>query len=434
MAIDGLLAVGGILSGSLGISGLILLKRQTQEIIWNKMIAGQLICWIFVCKGISNSVRSLGFEGEFSRFVLLAPHFSDLVFSGCIVMLALVFPVPLLRDKSKLKIGCLGLVAYVIIQTICAVTFGLDNAFASLGESYIIPGFIWTVTYVKFRFMKNHQNDEQVQQVADLCIFLIMLVVGHLFFRWVGMYTGAPYFYFMDLYPEASFFADYLWNMGLASAAIFGTILLIGEVYSATQGRIRFASYFVFTYMIIGMVTHIILSGTGASEWGGGTGGGVGYTFLQETWSVITASLHFTMMRPILGMFILFRFGIIRISEENQQIGRTMAIVLIVVATSALLEIVQSLMPITEMLSAGILGIAIAFGIGWEERSFESLVANPKRFPLRAKGNYFPEIEIKKDMSTTINKVIGGFLIFIVILSLILDFADFEVTRKILEG
>ena len=111
-----------------------------------------------------------------------------------------------------------------------------------------------------------------------------------------------------------------------------------------------------------------------------------------------------------------------------------MAIVLIVVATSALLEIVQSLMPITEMLSAGILGIAIAFGIGWEEKSFESLVANPKRFPLRAKGNYFPEIEIKKDMSITVNKIIGGFLIFIVILSLILDFADFEVTRKLLEG
>ena len=63
MAVDGLLAVGGILSLALGISGLILLKRQTQEIIWNKMIAGQLISWIFVCKGIANSVRSLGFDG-----------------------------------------------------------------------------------------------------------------------------------------------------------------------------------------------------------------------------------------------------------------------------------------------------------------------------------------------------------------------------------
>lgn len=431
MAVDGLLAVGGILSLALGISGLILLKRQTQEIIWNKMIAGQLISWIFVCKGISNSVRSLGFDGEFYRFMLLAPHFSDLVFSGSIVMISLVFPIPLLRDKSKLKIGSIIVISYVIIQTMSAVIFGLDNPLASVGESYIIPGFIWTVTYVKFRFMKDLQNDEQIQQVADLCILLIMLVVGHLFFRWVGMYTGAHYFYFMDLYTSNNFLADYLWNMGLASAAIFGVILLFGEIYAATQGRVRFASYFVFVYMTIGMITHVILSGTGSSNWGGGTGGGAGYSLLQETWSVITASLHFTMMRPILGMFILFRYGIIRISEENQQIGRTMAIVLIVVATSALLEIIQSLMPITEMLSAGILGIAIAFGIGWEERSFEKLIANPKRFPLRTKGTYFPELEVKRDFSITMNKFIGVFLVFTVVLSFILTIAEFDVTGKI---
>ena len=431
MAVDGLLAVGGILSLALGISGLILLKRQTQEIIWNKMIAGQLISWIFVCKGIANSVRSLGFDGEFYRFMLLAPHFSDLVFSGSIVMISLVFPIPLLRDKSKLKIGGIIVISYVIIQTMSAVIFGLDNPLASVGESYIIPGFIWTVTYVKFRFMKDLQNDEQIQQVADLCILLIMLVVGHLFFRWVGMYTGAHYFYFMDLYTSNNFLADYLWNMGLASAAIFGVILLFGEIYAATQGRVRFASYFVFVYMTIGMVTHVILSGTGSSNWGGGTGGGAGYSLLQETWSVITASLHFTMMRPILGMFILFRYGIIRISEENQQIGRTMAIVLIVVATSALLEIIQSLMPITEMLSAGILGIAIAFGIGWEERSFEKLIANPKRFPLRTKGTYFPELEVKRDFSITMNKFIGVFLVFTVVLSFILTIAEFDVTGKI---
>lgn len=431
MAVDGLLAVGGILSLALGISGLILLKRQTQEIIWNKMIAGQLISWIFVCKGIANSVRSLGFDGEYYRFMLLAPHFSDLVFSGSIVMISLVFPIPLLRDKSKLKTGSIIVISYVIIQTMSAVIFGLDNPLASVGESYIIPGFIWTVTYVKFRFMKDLQNDEQIQQVADLCILLIMLVVGHLFFRWVGMYTGAHYFYFMDLYTSNNFLADYLWNMGLASAAIFGVILLFGEIYAATQGRVRFASYFVFVYMTIGMITHVILSGTGSSNWGGGTGGGAGYSLLQETWSVITASLHFTMMRPILGMFILFRYGIIRISEENQQIGRTMAIVLIVVATSALLEIIQSLMPITEMLSAGILGIAIAFGIGWEERSFEKLIANPKRFPLRTKGTYFPELEVKKDFSITMNKFIGVFLVFTVVLSFILTIAEFDVTGKI---
>ena len=132
---------------------------------------------------------------------------------------------------------------------------------------------------------------------------------------------------------------------------------------------------------------------------GGGTLTGTeleGLSSWQRIWTEITATLHFTMMRPILGLYILFRYGLIRISEDNEQVGKTTAIVLIVVATSALLEIVQSLIPLTEMLSAGILGIAIAFGIGWEERSFQSLISNPLRFPIRTRGTYFPEIEFDK--------------------------------------
>ena len=130
------------------------------------------------------------------------------------------------------------------------------------------------------------------------------------------------------------------------------------------------------------------------------------------------------MMRPILGLFILFRFGLVRISEDNQQIGKTMSIVLIVVATSALLEIVQSLMPLTEMLSAGILGVAIAFGIGWEERSFQSLISNPLRFPLRTKGGYFPEIKFEKGEYNRLDRFMAVIIAFSIVLALILELSS----------
>ena len=52
MAVDGLLAVGGILSLALGISGILLIRTQKQEVIWNKHYAAQLLCWSFVCKGL----------------------------------------------------------------------------------------------------------------------------------------------------------------------------------------------------------------------------------------------------------------------------------------------------------------------------------------------------------------------------------------------
>ncbi len=103
MAVDGLLAVGGILSLALGVSGLILVNNQKLEVIWNKRFAAQLLCWIFICKGVANSLRSIGYENEFWRVVLYGGHFNDQIFAGLILMIALIFPVPILRScRSRL--------------------------------------------------------------------------------------------------------------------------------------------------------------------------------------------------------------------------------------------------------------------------------------------------------------------------------------------
>lgn len=409
MAVDGLLAVGGILSLALGVSGLILIKNQKQEIIWNKRFAAQILCWIFICKGVANGARSIGYETEVWRIVLYSSHFADQIFSGLMILLALIFPVPILRTRKHFKYGVAIVLLYTLFSMFAAVFIGVSSPLSGIGDSYIVCGFIWTMVYLKFRFMKGHEENKEILGVSDVALLLTIMIIGHILFRWVGMLTRSNYFYFMDLYG-GNVASDYLWSMGLASAVLFGIVILGGEIYQATQGRIRGTSYVIFTYMAVGIVGHIVLAGTGLSGSGGGTGAGSSYTTLQIIWTEITASVHFTMIRPILGLYILFHYGLIRISEENEQVGKTMAIVLIVVATSALLEIIQSLIPLTEMLSAGILGVAIAFGIGWEERSFQSLVSNPLRFPLRAKGLYFPDLSFEKQDFQALNK---GLLVMI---------------------
>ncbi len=419
MAVDGLLAVGGILSLALGISGLLLVRQSLQEIIWNKKFAAQLLCWSFVCKGVANGVRSVGYEVDAWRFVLYSGHFADQIFAGCMVLLALIFPVPLLRNKRQFKFGVIAVITYTFLSMISAVFLNVNTPLAGLGDAYIVCGFIWATVYLKFRFMKGHEDDKEIQGVADVAILLFIMVIGHILFRWVGLFALSDYFYFMDIYG-GNYTTDYLWSMGLASAAIFGLVICLGELLQLIRGNIRATSYVVFTYMLIGMVGHIVLSGTGNSGSGGGTSAGSDYSPFQEIWTQITSAVHFTMMRPIIGLFVLFRYGLIRISEDNQQVGKTMSIVLIVVATSALLEIVQSLMPITEMLSAGILGIAIAFGIGWEERSFQSLISDPIRFPLRKKGTYFPEVVFERTNFITLDKAVSAAILFSLALSYIL--------------
>ena len=428
MAVDGLLAVGGILSLALGVSGLILVKNQKLEVIWNKRFAAQLLCWIFICKGVANSLRSIGYETEFWRVVLYGGHFNDQIFGGLILMIALIFPVPILRTRKQFNIGVAVVLAYILLTIGAAVFIKVNTPLAAFTGLYLIPGFIWTLVYLKFRFMKGQEDNEEIQGVADVAVLLLVLMIGHILFRWVGMFAGSDYFYFMDLYG-GNFANDYLWSQGLASALIFGLVILFGEIYQASQGRVRTTSYIVFTYMAIGVLSHIVFRNVELFGSGGGPFTGTeleGLSSWQQIWSEITTTLHFTMMRPILGLYILFRYGLIRISEDNEQVGKATAIVLIVVATSALLEIVQSLIPLTEMLSAGILGIAIAFGIGWEERSFQSLISNPLRFPLRTKGAYFPELTFDKSEYYKLDKAMTAILIFFGFVAFILHWSQVE--------
>ena len=428
MAVDGLLAVGGILSLALGVSGLILVKNQKLEVIWNKRFAAQLLCWIFICKGVANSLRSIGYETEFWRVVLYGGHFNDQIFGGLILLIALIFPVPILRTRKQFNIGVAVVLAYILLTIGAAVFIKVNTPLAAFTGLYLIPGFIWTLVYLKFRFMKGQEDNEEIQGVADVAVLLLVLMIGHILFRWVGMFAGSDYFYFMDLYG-GNFANDYLWSQGLASAVIFGLVILFGEIYQASQGRVRTTSYIVFTYMAIGVLSHIVFRNVELFGSGGGPFTGTeleGLSSWQQIWSEITTTLHFTMMRPILGLYILFRYGLIRISEDNEQVGKATAIVLIVVATSALLEIVQSLIPLTEMLSAGILGIAIAFGIGWEERSFQSLISNPLRFPLRTKGAYFPELTFDKSEYYKLDKAMTAILIFFGFVAFILHWSQVE--------
>ncbi|MBP66034.1 MAG: hypothetical protein CMA67_02125 [Euryarchaeota archaeon] len=421
MVVDGLLAVGGILSFALGISGLILIRNQKLEVIWNKRFAAQLLCWMFICKGVANSLYSIGYDTEYMLVVVYGGHFSNAVFSGLLLLISLIFPVPILRTRRQFKIGIGAVFVYVVISVGAVVFLDIASSLASFPGLYLVPGFIWTLVYLKFRFMKGQENNEEIQGVADVAILMIILMVGHILFRWVGMFTRANYFYFMDLYG-GNILNDYLWSMSLAAAVIFGLVIFCGEVYQATQGRLRSTSYMIFAYMLIGVLSHIVFGNTVLTGSDGGPLSGTevgGLSRLQNIWTEITATLHFTMMRPLLGLFILFRYGLIRISEDNEQVGKTTSIVLIVVATSALLELVQSLIPLTEMLSAGILGIAIAIGIGWEERSFQTLISDPLRFPIRTKGSYFPELEFDKTEYYRLDKalmVVIPFLLFVALL------------------
>ena len=191
MAVDGLLAVGGILSFVLGISGLILIRNQKLEVIWNKRFAAQILCWMFICKGVANSLYSVGYDTAFTLIVVYGGHFANVVFSGLLVLVSLIFPVPVLRTRKQFKFGIGAVLAYIAISIGVVVFVDINSPLASFAGMYFIPGFIWTLVYLKFRFMKGQENNHETHGVADVAILMVILMIGHILFSWVGMFTAS---------------------------------------------------------------------------------------------------------------------------------------------------------------------------------------------------------------------------------------------------
>ncbi len=414
MEIDGLVAVGGILSLALGICGIILARRQ-KDIIWNKMIGAHLISWMFISRGLTQAITSFTLEENLQDLQIFVDQFLDFTFVFSIVLLSFIFPIPFIRNKKQLVYAIFFLVSIAIIATFSIILNGVNHPLSMLHANvYIVTGTIWTIIYLKFRFMPGKEDDQEIQGIASAALLLNVLVVGYTWFKWTGLYTQSEFFYNQKISSlpgaanalhESQLYTDYIWTMNLAAASFFGLTMFVVELYRVFKQRGDWTSYLVIVYMVLGIFGQLIHGFESVEN-----------SSFRPVWELMTSTLHYTLIRPLLALLLLFRFGLIRIEDRNRSLSKTMSIILIVVASSAILEIIQSLIPITELVSAGILGLAIALAIGWEERLFNSLVSNPLVYPNHRKEYYFPNIGFESremelfDRGILISIVIGMFL------------------------
>ena len=74
-------------------------------------------------------------------------------------------------------------------------------------------------------------------------------------------------------------------------------------------------------------------------------------------------------------ILLALRFNLFELTNEHIR-GRVriLALLIITVWASGFFEIVQAFVPMPQLLSAALIGVALAFAIGWEDRVFEGLM------------------------------------------------------------
>jgi len=134
-------------------------------------------------------------------------------------------------------------------------------------------------------------------------------------------------------------------------------------------------------------------------------------------WYEFTSNSLLFLYTPIIFMYILLNFNIIETkSGENRWLTRIIVIMMLLIVSSVVLELVQSFLPIPEMVSAAILAILVAIFIGWEEKIVNRLIesAEPVTTGIPIAAGSVGEGEVN---TRAFHFAMGGVLGFILLLS-----------------
>ena len=90
----------------------------------------------------------------------------------------------------------------------------------------------------------------------------------------------------------------------------------------------------------------------------------------------LTSGVLIYLIKPLFLVYLMVQFKIINIaSEENRNLMRIMILLILLIISSSIIELIQSLVPIPQMISGTILAIGVVFFIGWEEKITSSFLS-----------------------------------------------------------
>ena len=99
------------------------------------------------------------------------------------------------------------------------------------------------------------------------------------------------------------------------------------------------------------------------------------YPETYDIWYNFTTNALVYLFTPLIAMYIILNFDIIDSgSKENRWMTRIIVILMLLIVSSSMIELLQSFLPVPQMVSSAILAMVVAIFIGWEERIMLKLV------------------------------------------------------------
>ena len=443
MATESLAPVAAITDLILGVITIILAKRSSNYNS-HKRFTALLFGWTFILIGlyyllgtvIELKYPDLTFGWGAIQFGLFQPQgittYDAIVFmmfglqTGInILTLVLAFHLPLdLASGRSWNSTVVGAVAVYCFLVPIMVIFGGFNITILQSIMIFSSALIWLTIYVRCTIDELRNRNEQARSGAQGSGLLLIAFYSPTMIWWlstVTMYNNTWFSGILASQPEEFSFL-YLLGVNLIWVAGVTTILtlLAGESIRTFRKGPSLTSVIVFIVALIGFVNYFIdlalteiLVSCYESEC-------KELPVAFGIWSTLTIGIISYLFVPILFVYILVQYRLVDTeSEKNRGLLRIMILLLLLIISSSFIELVQSLIPVPQMLTASLLAAVVAFFVGWEEK-ITSWFVNGNEEQTEISGD-----EISDESIRRLTIVLSSWLIFSLVVSWL--FASMEV-------
>ena len=443
MATESLAPVAAITDLILGVITIILAKRSSNYNS-HKRFTALLFGWTFILIGlyyllgtvIELKYPDLVFGWAEIQFGLFQPQgittYDAIVFmmfglqTGInILTLVLAFHLPLdLASGRKWNSAVIGAVALYCFLVPTIVIFGGFSITIIQSIMIFSSALIWLTIYVRCTIDELKNDNQQARSGGQGSGLLLIAFYSPTMIWWlstVTMYNNTWFSGILASQPEEFSFL-YLLGVNLIWVAGVTTILtlLAGESIRTFRKGPSLTSVIVFIVALIGFVNYFIdlalteiLVSCYESEC-------KELPVAFGIWSTLTIGIISYLFVPILFVYILVQYRLVDTeSEKNRGLLRIMILLLLLIISSSFIELVQSLIPVPQMLTASLLAAVVAFFVGWEEK-ITSWFVNGNEEQTEISGD-----EISDESIRRLTIVLSSWLIFSLVVSWL--FASMEV-------
>ena len=398
MVQESLAPVAAITNLILGIITIIMSNRDDSKNT-HKRFSALLIGWTFIFLAIYHSVESIFDQyygtvwvtaidlGLYTYQDITGADILALTLMGAdtalnILMLIMALHIP--KDVGQGRVwnaSILGLIALYCIVVPPLTFIGGIKLMALQEFVWVTVGIIWIHTYIRGIVLEHKTNDARHRSLSKASAILLVIWLGWQMVWWLSAFTFLNNEWFVSVLSNQPENPPLWWlisvNFGWSIGAIAISVLFIGEVFRSVKRGTSVESWIVFAIFFIGFMNwiqdYLLLDAYYSCIEGSCDEGS---TDIFDLINYLTSGVLVYLIKPLFLVYLMVQFKIINISsEENRNLMRIMILLILLIISSSIIELIQSLVPIPQMISGTILAIGVVFFIGWEEKITSSFLS-----------------------------------------------------------